>query len=109
MCKIDFVLRQYVYTNTGQFGKVYKAELKRKEQNVEVAIKIVDNISPDLQKEITIMTEIIHPNIVHLYGLVKEGTHTTQIIQVCPLVTDFFMVSITVFFMHNVLPLKMLL
>ena len=56
---------------------MYKAQLKRKPQSVQVAIKIVNTISPDFQKEITIMAEIIHPNIVHLYGLMKEGMHST--------------------------------
>ena len=57
----------------GQFGKVYKALMKKSTQTVQVAVKVVESISPDFQKEVTIMSEIIHPNIVRLYGLMNEG------------------------------------
>lgn len=62
--------------HAGNFGKVYKALMRKKQHNVPVAVKVVYSVSPNFQKEITVMTEIIHPNIVRLYGLMNEGTHT---------------------------------
>lgn len=48
--------------------------MKGKHHNVQVAVKVVYSVSSDLQREITVMSEIIHPNIVRLYGLMNEGT-----------------------------------
>ena len=56
----------------GQFGRVYKAQMMP--QNLTVAVKTVQYMSRDFQREMTIMTGIVHPNIVQLYGMVNEGT-----------------------------------
>lgn len=41
--------------------------------NVKVAIKSLDQITPELQREVTIMSDVVHPNIVRLHGLINEG------------------------------------
>ena len=51
--------------------------MKRSQQNasahVTVAVKTVAQITLDFKKEVTIMSEVIHPNIIRLYGLINEG------------------------------------
>ena len=62
------------YSSLGRFGNVYKAEMMRmRGANVKVAIKSLDQITPELQREVTIMSEVVHPNIVRLHGLINEG------------------------------------
>lgn len=65
------------HIHAGQFGMVYKAEMKKTEQNasenVTVAVKTVAQITLDFRNEVTIMSEEVHPNIVRLYGLIIEG------------------------------------
>lgn len=63
---------------TGQFGKVYKAILWNSDgKNIEVALKAAkaSTVSEkmNLKKEMAIMSKLMHPNIVQLYGLVQEG------------------------------------
>ena len=38
-----------------------------------VAIKTIPQITLDFRNEVTIMSEVVHPNIVRLYGLIVEG------------------------------------
>lgn len=54
---------------------VYKAEMKKFKRNRTVAVKSVAHITDDFRKEVTIMSEVVHPNIVRLYGLVNEGIY----------------------------------
>lgn len=63
----------------GQFGVVYKATLRNSDGRlVEVAIKTIRRYDSqkemdDFMREMTVMSQLIHPNIIHLYGIVKEG------------------------------------
>ena len=70
-------LLPYLLVHTGQFGTVYRAQMKRSQQSasahVTVAVKTVAQITLDFKKEVTIMSEVIHPNIIRLYGLINEG------------------------------------
>ena len=61
----------------GQFGKVYKAILTLDTQE-EVAVKpnqryTSENEMHDFMREMNIMADIMHPNIIQLYGLVNKG------------------------------------
>ena len=60
----------------GQFGKVYKANLKLGTE-VKVAVKTIRYTSEketrDFVREMSIMANMMHPNIIQLYGLVSEG------------------------------------
>ena len=64
--------------HTGQFGKVFKASLKQGMESILVAVKTTKITSSETEKasfmrEMTIMSEMMHPNIVRLYGLVQDG------------------------------------
>ena len=54
--------------------------MKRKPQNITVAVKRVGNIAPDFEKEVSVMSGVVHPNIIELYGLINRGKdyHTVQ-------------------------------
>ena len=61
----------------GQFGKVYKANLKVGTE-VKVAIKTIrrytsEKETQDFMREMSTMANMMHPNIIRLYGLVSEG------------------------------------
>ena len=61
----------------GQFGKVYKATLMLGSR-VTVAVKTIRRYTSekerqDFMREMAIMAEMMHPNIIQLYGLVNEG------------------------------------
>ena len=61
---------------SGKFGEVYSAKMRSK----IVAIKITKKFSSekamrDFQNEMSIMSEVVHPNIVRLYGIIREGRH----------------------------------
>ena len=58
---------------------MYKATLKTSaEESVEVAVKSVKHESTkarkDFVREMCVMSRMLHPNIVRLYGLVLKGT-----------------------------------
>lgn len=64
---------------TGQFGKVYKATLRNSDgKTIDVAVKTTKVYSEgelkNFKKEMAVMSKMMHPNIVQLYGLVQEGT-----------------------------------
>ena len=67
------------YTHTGQFGKVYKATLVRSEsEKMIVAVKTIkryesEQETSDFYREMEAMTNLVHPNIIHLYGIVEQG------------------------------------
>jgi len=61
----------------GQFGKVYKADMKLGRE-VKVAVKTIrrytsEKETEDFMCEMSIMANMMHPNIIRLYGLVTEG------------------------------------
>ena len=66
------------HTILGQFGKVYKALLQQGVESVPVAVKTTKKTSSESEmtsfmREMTIMSGMMHPNIVRLYGLVHDG------------------------------------
>ena len=66
------------HTNLGQFGKVYKALLGQGVEPVPVAVKTTKRTSSQSEKasfmrEVEMMSTMVHPNIVRLYGLVQDG------------------------------------
>lgn len=70
----------------GQFGTVYKAKLVNHDGRVvDVAIKTIrqytsGKVMDDFIREMTVMTQLIHPNIINLYGVVKESELLTVIV-----------------------------
>lgn len=61
----------------GQFGEIYHAKLTRRNSTVEVAIKTVKNLQNekermDFKREQTMMSQLVHPNIVRFYGLISD-------------------------------------
>ena len=62
----------------GQNGKVYKGLYKKTGAEVEVAIKTIKMSGSEKEKEnfikeMNVMSKLLHPNIVRLFGLTKEG------------------------------------
>ena len=63
----------------GQYGEVYKAEYaKGTKSNLTVAVKVIKKYQSqkaldDFLKEMDIMSQFVHPNIIKLYGLVQQG------------------------------------
>lgn len=61
----------------GAFGKVYKGELKMKNCKIWVAVKALkENASAktqaDFQREIELISELKHPNIICLLGIIVK-------------------------------------
>ncbi|MFS7936954.1 putative protein kinase RLK-Pelle-L-LEC family [Helianthus anomalus] len=65
------------YIGVGGFGKVYKGEVSHSEGRGIVAIKRLDNASrqgaPEFLKEITMLSDYKHENVISLLGLCCEG------------------------------------
>lgn len=62
----------------GAFGKVYKGQLKMKNEKIDVAVKeLKENASAktqsDFKREIELISELRHPNIVCLLGVISKG------------------------------------
>ena len=63
----------------GQYGKVYKGEYRRLDRpKYFVAIKTIRQHESEKEKEqflteMRVMSNMIHPNIVRLFGLVQQG------------------------------------
>ena len=62
----------------GQFGQVFRAMLKHGVAPIKVAVKTAKKSSSSKEKvefmrEMTIMSQMMHPNIVRLYGVVQQG------------------------------------
>ena len=65
----------------GEYGKVFKGRYKRNEgpdPGYPVAIKTIKKYESEKEKdrflkEMNIMSKLMHPNIVHLFGLVQQG------------------------------------
>ena len=67
----------------GQFGEVFRAHYCPDgcvEESVTVAVKKTKDDCPEKEKEsllqeMAVMSKMVHPNIVKLYGVVTEGEH----------------------------------
>ena len=63
----------------GQYGKVFKGRYKRSEgPGYPVTIKTIKKYKSEKEKEsflkeMNIMSKLMHPNIVRLFGLVQQG------------------------------------
>ena len=65
----------------GQYGKVYKGTYRRADgagAGVEVAIKTIKKYESNTEmdnflKEMNVMSKLLHPNIVRLFGIVQQG------------------------------------
>ena len=65
--------------NIGQFGKIYKAVFIQDTSEMTVAVKTIkkyesEQETSDFLHEMRITMDLAHPNIIHLYGIVDEGT-----------------------------------
>ena len=74
---IQCAISKYHCFYLGHFGDIFRAKLKRGNSTVEVAIKTVKNFENekeriDFKREQTIMSQLIHPNIVRFYGLISD-------------------------------------
>ena len=68
----------------GQFGKIYKATYAQDVSEMTVAVKKIkkyesDQETNDFLHEMRITMDLMHPNIIHLYGIVDEGSQVTII------------------------------
>ena len=66
------------YNYTGRFGEIHHAKLKRLNSTVEVIVKTLKKIDDkneqsDFLKEQSIMSELVHPNIVRFHGITDDG------------------------------------
>lgn len=76
---ITYITGSYTTLYIGQFGKVYKASLVRaRSENMTVAVKTIkkyksEQETSDFLHEMGVMMDLMHPNIIHLYGIVQQG------------------------------------
>ena len=59
---------------TGQFGEVYRAQMGK----TTVALKIIkkyasERVMEQFEREMSIMAQVTHNNIVTLHGIIREG------------------------------------
>lgn len=71
-------------SDTGQFGKVYRAKLNQGMVSVDVAVKTIKRYESDHERaeflrEQGMMSQMAHPNVVRLYGLVQQGKIQTTV------------------------------
>lgn len=65
----------------GNFGKIFKGFYNRPgDSRLPVAIKTIKQYESEkekesFQKEMAVMSKLIHPNIVKLFGLVQQGSY----------------------------------
>ena len=83
---IQFYLHNYIIV--GEFGRVYKGTLSvAKGKSIEVAVKGVihktEKEERDFQKEMAIMSKIMHPNVVRFYGMIAHGEPTITTSSAC--------------------------
>ena len=64
---------------SGHFGEVFRAVLRESGgRKIDVAIKRIKDYTSekeqsDFLREMAVMSQLIHPNIIHLHGVVKES------------------------------------
>ena len=63
---------------SGQFGTIYKATLVQDKSEMTVAVKTIkkyesEQETSDFFHEMKITMDLMHPNIIQLYGIVNEG------------------------------------
>jgi serine/threonine protein kinase len=65
----------------GQYGKVFKGIYKRSEgPGYPIAVKTIRKYESEKEKdnffkEMNVMSKLMHPNIVRLFGIVQQGIH----------------------------------
>ena len=70
---------QLCFIMIGQYGKVFKGNYKRFEgPGYPVAVKTIKQYESEKEKdgflkEMNVMSKLMHPNIVRLFGLVQQG------------------------------------
>ena len=80
ICVGGVLLLSYMH-DSGQFGKVYKGVYRKpgnKGAGIDVAIKTIKKYDSKTEtdsflKEMSVMSTLIHPNVVRFYGLVQKG------------------------------------
>ena len=67
-----------ITNSLGQYGKVYKGLFKKRSAEIEVAIKTIkicgsDKENENFMKEMSVMSTLLHPNIIRFFGLTRQG------------------------------------
>lgn len=67
-----------VFLLTGQFGKVFRALMQRGSEPIKVAVKTAKKSTStkeqvEFRREMNIMSKMVHPNIIQLYGIIRDG------------------------------------
>ena len=76
---IDVYTCDCIILCSGQFGLVYKALLRTDSgRKVDVAIKTIKKYDSKKEtnnflREMAVMSMLMHPNIIRLHGVVKDG------------------------------------
>ena len=77
----------------GQFGKVYSANYTPKEysngDSVKVAVKtsksgLSEQQKKDMLREIAVMSNLMHPNIVKFYGIFEKNDIPSIVLEFLP-------------------------
>lgn len=80
-CVTSYGLKVDIFhLHVGHFGKIYKGMYKKPGASgagVEVAVKTIKNFDSKVEterflKEMSMMSNLFHPNIVRFYGLVQR-------------------------------------
>lgn len=69
-------------SHVGQFGKVFRAVMKRGSEPISVAVKTAKKSSTnhaEFLREMNIMSQMVHPNIVQLFGVIKDGKQHNRV------------------------------
>ena len=82
LTKFPGILQLVLNHSVGQFGCVYKANLHTGSGGrTEVAVKTIRRYEPNemnnFLREMAVMSQLMHPNIIHLHGVVKESKSTS--------------------------------
>ena len=73
---ISYSLSEFL--GSGQFGAVYRGIWRRRQEEVQVAVKTLKEGAKEEDRvkflqEAAIMGQFKHPNVVTMHGVVKEG------------------------------------